>query len=100
MTGRGVGSDRMGACPAWCELDDEEHGDDPYDPGVRTHAHQLSEHVQLTLVEDVAANPPNAPSVYVCVDPDDMTAAQVRMLAAELLNAADELDELHEGHAG
>ena len=86
-------------CPAWCELDDG-HGWDLNDPGVRTHSRHLSEHVHLSLLEDVAANPPNAPAVWVNVDPHDMTAAQVRMLAAELLNAADELDELHEGRAG
>ena len=54
----------------------------------------------MTLLEEVAANPPNAPAVWVSVEPDDMTAAQVRMFAAELLNAADELDALSDRRAG
>ena len=89
-----------GACPAWCDLEPG-HGGPLDDPGVRTHVRRLSEHVYMTLVEEVAANPPNTPAVWVSVEPDDMTAAQLRMFAAELLNAADELDDaLHEGRAG
>ena len=55
----------------------------------------------MTL-QEYAGEPMTPESARLCVtaDPDDMTAAQVRMLAAELLNAADELDALSDRRAG
>jgi hypothetical protein len=36
-------------------------------------------------------------TLFVSIDPEDVTATQARMLAAEFLNAADELDKVTNG---
>jgi hypothetical protein len=90
-----------GPCPSWCEM---EHGHryHSYDPEtgqeIRNHGRRLSEHVDLTLEEWSGEPLFSRPIVLmVSVDPDDMTAAQARELAAELLDAADELDKVTNG---
>lgn len=85
-----------GPCPSWCELvPGHGYASVEMDTGrdVRDHGRRLSTHVDLTLMEYQDAPLFSEPMrLFVSVDCDDMAAADVRTLAAELLNAADELD--------
>ncbi len=95
MTGRRIDK----PCPSWCELEPG-HDFDSIDTdtgreSVRSHWRSLSTHVDLHLTEydDVPLSATPAVLLF-SVDSDDMTAAQVRELAAEVLNGADELDKV------
>lgn len=87
-------------CPSWCEMEPGHryHSTDDEGREYRNHGRRLGPHVDLT-VEECAGEPlfTRPIRLFVSVDTDDMTAAEVRELAAELLNAADELDKVTNG---
>ena len=86
-----------GGCPSWCEMEPGHPYASEDDDGrqYRHHGRSLSEHVNLT-VEECAGEPlfTRPIGLFVCVDTDAMTAAEVRQLAAELLDDTDELDKV------
>jgi hypothetical protein len=91
----------IGPCPSWCEHEaghrwDSIDGDS--NRQLRTHSRRLGQHVDLTVEEFTGEPLFSRPiGLWVSIDADAMTGAQVRALAAELLNAADELDKVTNG---
>ncbi len=89
-------------CPPWCELP-AGHGWDSYETEtgreLRGHGRGLGAHTGLGVTE--YADEPGitgTPSLHVYVEEvKDWASADVRALAAELLNAADELDKVTSG---
>ncbi len=89
------------ACPDWCTLA-AGHPYDSYDVGsdlpmthLREHSGFTAGHVQVDATErnQGGAVTVDVPTAFVCVE-DDLDAAAVRAFAADLLRAADELDEI------
>ncbi len=96
---RGSGEDQTDLpCPPWCEMELGHGWDDlPNDDGrrMRNHGRSLGEHVDMFMCEYEGVPLSGEPvGAYVSVDTDDRTAAELRALAAELLNAADDLDRV------
>lgn len=88
-------------CPAWCELEPG-HRWDSYDSETgreeRGHGRQLGKHTSLAQTEYEDATPSDPAGLSILVDQVELfTAAEARQLAAELLNAAEELERVETG---